>query len=478
VPLRGLAVLAVASLTAGEAAAQAPLSPCSVPRVASEARCGTIEVWENRTTKTGRRIALNVIVLPAKGGERRPDPLVALQGGPGDAPSFNASFYARAFSTVHETRDLVFIDLRGTGKSAPLLCPELATPASTGLLDDHLLSAPALTACRARLEQTADLRQYTTDIAVDDLAEALEGLGYGQVNLYGTSYGTRAALAFMRRHPARVRTATLKGVVPASMTMPATHSRASETAWRALVARCTADAACARAYPTLAADLAAILKRLERALVIDVPASAARPASRLTVTRGLFAEAFRNSLYSPEGIAALPALISRLRSDDRALGEMALATRLLMSGERLAAGFFLSVTCAEDVPFLPTKLGPLVEGTFAGDYRLREQIDACAVWPQGPRPTARTRVLRSTIPTLLLSGALDPVTPPSGGEEVVSGLARGRHVVIANNGHAIGKAERCIGSMMTAFIDRASAADIDASCAATVPVLPFSLPDR
>ena len=126
-----------------------------------------------------------------------------LAGGPGDAPSFNARFFSRVFHDIRRTRDIVLVDLRGTGKSSPLLVRSSAKPGGDGIFDADLLSVPAVRACRARLEKTADLRLYTTEIAVDDLERCARRLGYGPINLYGTSYGSRVAQVYMRRYPER-----------------------------------------------------------------------------------------------------------------------------------------------------------------------------------------------------------------------------------------------------------------------------------
>lgn len=196
----------------------------------------------------------------------------------------------------------MFIDLRGTGRSGALTCPELAKPGPSGAFDADLLSVPAVTACRARLERTADLTRYTTEIAVDDLEEVRQALGYGPINLYGTSYGSRVAQVYMRRHPGSLRAVTLKGIVPPSMAMPETHARAGDDAWKALVARCNEDDHCRRAFPTLDADFRSLLARLENASpVVTLPAGSAHPARSVKVTRGLFAEAFRNMLFRNNG---------------------------------------------------------------------------------------------------------------------------------------------------------------------------------
>ena len=397
------------------------LAPCKLEGVAGEAKCGTYSVREDRSAPdraAARRLDLSIIVLPALEPNPQPDPFFMLQGGPGDAPSFNARFYSRVFHDVRRRRDLVLVDLRGTGKSSPLTCPELSVPGADGLFDDNQLNIEAVRACRKRLEQTHDLRLYTTEIAVDDLEEVRMALGYGPINLYGTSYGSRVAQVYMRRYPASLRAVTMKGVVPASPSMPETHARAGQDAWLAVVARCRKDAACHEAYPLVDVEFRELLKRLEANPVMTLPASQQRPAAKITVSRGLFAEAFRNVLYTPEGSAQAPKLIHQLlNGDDRGITETAISGRTVLGGERLAAGFFLSVTCAEDVPYLSASADAMAAGTFGGNYRLVQQRAACKEWPRGTVSSAHRQPTQSSVPTLLMSGELDPVTPPSGAEK-------------------------------------------------------------
>lgn len=458
------------------AAPQLALAPCTLNGIPGPMRCGTFPVWEDREAKAGRRIELSIIVLSAL-KTPRPDPFVMIQGGPGDAPSFNAEFYSRAFGVVRQTRDIVLIDLRGTGKSAALTCPELSRPDADGMFDADMLSLPAVRACRQRLSTDHDLRFYTTEIAVDDLEEVRQALAYGPINIYGTSYGTRVAQIYMRRHPQSLRAVVMKGIVPPSMAAPESHAPVGETAWQSLVARCARDPACAHHFPTIDADFRQLLSRLEKAApLLAVPGSPGRAATGVRVTRGLFAEAFRSVLYTPDGSAQAPQLVRQLLGgDERMLAERALAARLLFGGERLAAGFFLSVSCAEDIPFVPADADARAEAAFGGTYRLDQQRAACRDWPRGSVSPSHRQPTTSAVPALLLSGALDPVTPASGGDEVVRGLANGRHVVIRNNGHPIGNAERCIEQMIGDFLDRGSPANIDVSCAAAIPAVPFQL---
>jgi len=464
-------------MLAAALAAQIALAPCKLEGVPGEARCGSHKVWEDRAAKQGRQIDLSIIVLEALEPNKKSDPFFMLSGGPGDAPSFNARFFSRVFHDIRRSRDIVLVDLRGTGKSAPLVCPELAKAGSDGIFDANLLSVPAVKACRMRLETNANLRLYSTEIAVDDLEEVRQALGYGPINLYGTSYGSRVAQVYMRRHPTSLRAVSMKGVVPASMAMPETHAKAGEDAWRSVVARCQKDANCNRTYPDADAEFRQLLARIEKeSPVLTLPAGPNRAAATVRITRGLFAESFRNVLYTPEGSAQASKLIRQLlKGDDRGLTETALAGRTVLGGDRLAAGFFLSVTCTEDVPYLSKDADAMAAGTFGGSYRLEQQRAACREWTRGSVSAAHRQPTRSALPTLLLSGEFDPVTPPSGADEVLRGLSNGRHIVIRNNGHPIGNAERCIGAMIGQFLERASADKIDQRCAADNPAPPFLL---
>lgn len=126
------------------------------------------------------------------------------------------------------------------------------------------------------------------------------------------------------------------------------------------------------------------------------------------------------------------------------LGPLAIRTRNLLAGSDLAAGFFLSVPCTEGVALVdPQTVDELTRGSFAGDYRLRQQIRACESWPRGDLVRGHLKPITSDVALLMLSGELDPVTPPSRGEELLKFFQRGTHVVAANNGHPFGKLEGC-----------------------------------
>jgi pimeloyl-ACP methyl ester carboxylesterase len=461
----------VATLTL---AAQFTLAPCAVEGATGDVRCGHYRVWEDRAAKAGRQIDLNIIVLRATESPRERDPLFVLAGGPGQAPSTLVSFVVTTFAEVRRHRDIVLLDLRGTGKSHPLTCPELATLQPNGTLDDNWLPPDGVRRCRERLERDTDLRLYTTEIAIADLDEVRAALGYEQINLYGTSYGTRAAQIYMRDFPHHTRTVTLKGVVPQSMAAPATHAVDGELAWQSLAARCHADAACQAAYPTLDADFRSMIARLEKSPAIVQAQGADGRAVSLTLTRGIFSEAFRNVLYSPGLAARAPAMVwAFARGDYSPIAQMAYQTRMLTSSE-ISAGFFLSVTCTEDLPFIELDTaGKVAAKTFGGDYRLQQQQRACASWPRGTLVRERGQPVTSSAPALLFSGDQDPVTPPQRAEEVAKHLANGRHVIVSNNGHAFGSLGECGQRLVAAFINAKSAAALDVSCASQIQATPF-----
>jgi pimeloyl-ACP methyl ester carboxylesterase len=458
------------------------LGPCPAALAAqlgaelgAQARCATHEVFEDRAAHAGRRIALQVLVLPATGAERRPDPLFVLVGGPGQAATSTAPVFAKAFAALRAERDLVLVDQRGTGGSHPLHC---ALPGSDddpqGYLGD-LLPLPAVRDCLPRLD--ADPRFYTTPLAVDDLEEVRAALGYGAVDLFGHSYGSRAALVWMRRHPASVRSAILYGAAPTSMHPPLHHAPDAQRALDLLLAACAADAPCAAAYPDLAGQLREVLARLAAApatAAVDDPKTGRRV--ELRISRDVFAEVLRWRLYD-ERAASVPAFIAAAQRGDFApVGRAALALRrAAAAGALLAVGTFLSTTCAEDLPGLDRAEGArLAAGTFLGTYRVDQQLAACAVWPRGELPSGYAEPVRSEVPALVVSGERDPVTPPRWGEEVVRYLPHGRHLVLAHGAHGV--PGPCVAQVLAEFVARGTAEGLDTSCVGQIVNPPFELP--
>src|SRR5919108_3862503 len=116
--LPGLAVLSLVS-PAHASSTGLSVRPCNIPGISSPARCGTFEVWENRDARKGRRIAIRFYVVPASGTARVTEAVAFFSGGPGEAATDSAAWVTTDLADVRDGRDLLFVDLRGTGGWGP-----------------------------------------------------------------------------------------------------------------------------------------------------------------------------------------------------------------------------------------------------------------------------------------------------------------------------------------------------------------------
>lgn len=474
--LVAVALAALLPLTAIHAAApktqrppwQGKLAPCTLPAGGGKAFCGTYEVFENREDRSGRKIPLKIVLLPAKGADRAPDPLFFLEGGPGDAATLDASeFFAR--HPVRARRDVVLVDTRGTGGSNPLSCRLWGD----GTRLDHIFPLDAVTACRDRLQKRADLTRYTTAAAMDDLDEVRRYLGYGPINLSGASYGTFAAQIFLARHPEAVRTVALSAVAKPGEPAPLNHARNAQNALELLAHDCAAEPACHAAFPHFLEEVSTVLDRLAKQPVkvrMKHPETG-RPVE-VQLTRSAAADALRFALYSPNAASQVPLRVHlAAQGDYRELARTAILVRSNLQ-KGLALGLLFSVTCAEDLSLIdPREIPAATRGTFYGDDRVREQLAVCGVWPHAPQPAGWGSLVHSDVPVLLFSGERDPVTPPADAALVARGFPHGLLVQIPHGTHA-GAAD-CQERLIADFIERGSAQGLDLSCIKAAPPVAF-----
>lgn len=463
--------LQCASTVRQNVAKQLALSDCQPQGVKGPAKCGTLEVYENRATKKGRMIGLNILVLPATGDRREPDPFVYFAGGPGSAATEDAQGIADAFKQVREHRDLLFVDQRGTGKSHPLDC-SLYNPKDLQSYLGYFFPLEDIRKCRPELEAQADLTLYTTDIAIDDMDEVRAALGYERLNLFGASYGTRAALTYLKRYPKRVRTAMLQGVSPPNSYMPSDFPLGNERALQGILAECAADEACNAAFPNLKDETKSLLAQLIKGPV-DVEVQKPNISERVKVklSRDLAAEAIRYMLYNPVAASRVPLTIHLAAQGNFApLTEAAIRYRRLLVSTG-SNGMYLSVTCAEDLPWIKPGEGErMAANTFLGDYRLRQQRELCALWPRATIAKDYGDPVRSDVPVLILTGELDPVTPPSNGDAVAKTLKNSLHIVVPHGAHGLGGLENidCISGITAEFVERGSTQGIHTSCVKSI----------
>jgi len=455
-----------------------PLRLCRVRDVTEDLLCGSLEVFENRERRSGRKISLNVVVIPAQIPAPRPDPTFHLEGGPGIAATMAAGVYVNLLPGYRRDRDVVLVDQRGTGGSNPLTCDLSSDTPNPGGRLDEMYPPAAVAACRERLGPSADLTLYTTPIAMDDLDDVRAWLGYDRINLVGLSYGTRAALVYMRRHPDHVRSAVLMGVAPTNLKMPLHHASDAQRAMDLLFDDCAADLECHAAFPKVKEELVDLLDRLDReaARVRYTPPGSDRSIG-LVIRREIFAEKLRVMLYEAGVARRLPLVIHRAFEGDF---NPLLAVALGGAGgpPALAEGMYLSVTCPEDTRLIDAdEAKRLTEGTYFGDYRVAQQTRACSLWPEAELPVGYAAPLVSDAPVLMISGYLDPVTPPAWAEEVLHHLPHGRNLVLRHGGHLPTDMSggRCMDRMILSFLDRGSSEDLDTSCMKEMIPPPFAL---
>jgi len=452
----------------------AKLKPCRLSGIDEELLCGKLSVFENRSTHAGRRIDLNVVVLPAFDQKTKTEPLFDLAGGPGAASTDAATLYATQERNYRQRHDIVLVDQRGTGKSNPLSIPREKTPQyylSEMYPVDHVRQL------RQALEKRADLTQYTTSIAMDDLDEVRAWLGYDRINLFGSSYGTRAALVYMRQHPQRVHTATLIGVAPTYLKMPLHHSEAAARAIDLLFAECEQDSACHDAFPEIRQDWANVLAKLGRdpARVAYSQPEKPRQTTTVEIQRDIFAEKIRTWMYGRDKASRIPLIIHQAAAGNfEPFLQQAIAPSI---PDFVADGTYLSVTCAEDVPFIDqAEAARLNANNPFGNYRVFQQTRACGMWPRGEVPPGFDQPVLSNAPVLIVSGNLDPVTPPQRGEEVAKYLPNSRHVIIREAGHGLdGLSDQgCVDRIIIDFLDKADPWKLDVSCVGNMTPPPFA----
>lgn len=459
------------------------LAPCDVPGAdegkTEKALCGTYTVFENRALKTGRQIGLKIVVFPATGSDKLPDPVFYLAGGPGSSATEDAPYIAQELAKIRERRDLVFVDQRGTGGSNPLNC-DLFDPADAQNYLGHWNPLDKVRECRRQLEKKADLSLYTTVIAMADLDDVRSALGLKQINLMGGSYGTRASLTYIKHYGRNVRSAVLQGISPTNQFMPRDFPQHTERALNGVLDECAADKACRESFPNLCADVKNVLATLLRGPVeteVTFPQRSGKSVP-IKLSRDLAAEAIRYMLYQTGAASRIPLILHTAATGNfKPLAEAALNYRvnLVATGSN---GMYLSVTCAEDLPWIKPGEGEgNGQNTFLGDYRLVQQREGCAEWVRSPIPKDYATPTRSDVPVLILTGQWDPVTPPVYGDTAAKYLKNSLHIIVPSGGHGFGGLEGigCISNLTSNFFSSGSVKGLDTACVKSIRRAGFRL---
>jgi len=435
--------------------------------VEGEAVCGRFRVYENRETREGRTIDLAFVVLKALDDRGNTDAVTYFNGGPGATVTAGA----RGFAGVHlrAERDLLLIDHRGTGDSGGLMCGG-AYPGGVESRFGTVFPLDHLVNCRDALMKEADLSQYTTDRAMDDLAQLAAWLGYSALNLNGGSYGTREAQIFVRRHPEASRTVVLNAVAPIQDPLYIHHARFLEDALDNLFEECAGSAPCDSAFP----DLRSVTEEVFAKVRAEPPVVLAE-GKEVTFGFGDLSYAIRGLLYGQAG--RLPSLLYSAHAGQwQEFADYYLGRQAWVGAERgTGTGYHFSVLCAEDVDRVSREdIASATRNTFMGDHLIGGYKDVCDLWPSARIPDSYFSPVVSDVPTLILSGGRDPVTPVAGGHKIAGQFSNSVHVIVPNGGH--GQRSPCISSMILELVTSGSIEGLDVSCIEDAPPTRFVIP--
>lgn len=448
------------------------LEPHTIEGLAETLLAGKLVVPENRDKPNDRKITLHIVVVPALTDGIKEAPLFDLAGGPGLAASGAASWYAADSTGYRATRDIVLVDQRGTGQSNPLRCPDLETVSKLGRMYD-----PArVRRCRDELAQHADLSQYGTLNAVHDLEAVRVAMGFEKIDLTGLSYGTIVAQTYMREYPHNVRCAVLTGTVPIDEKLPLHYARTADDVLQKLIDDCERDPQCDASFPSLRGECRDLLASFD-AGPLGAVYHDSLDTRLVTLERGPFCEALRTLLMTTPMQRRVPFLIHRAARGDF-YPFFGVVSPDSGDASPFAEGMYLSVTCPEATQRISIdEIEIETAGTFAGRYRVEEQVGACNEWGLSPLSEEALTPVSASIPTLLIAGGMDYVTPVAWAQQVSSRLTDSRVVVIDYLGHfPDGVANMgCLDDLIRAFLRAGTTVGLDISCVETMTPPPFAV---
>lgn len=443
---------------------QLTLENCHVDGIRSQVKCGTLQVPENYNKVNGEHIGINFVVLPAIDSSDQKTPLMFLAGGPGQAAAELASGLSSVFYEVRKTRDFILIDQRGTGASHPLQCED-ATEQNVYALIPEDFSAEDIKRCISNL--TGDLSQYNSENAIRDFEAVRIALGHQQINIYGGSYGTRAGLVYMRLFPDSLRSVVLDSVGPIEVPI-GLFGQSSARSFNLLLQNCQKEPSCQQAFPQLEQEFQALLTRLEKQPAqVTIAHPRLGTQTKFVISKAKFLGTIRSQLYSVASRSLVPLMIHQAY-----LGNyMPLAGLVAQTegGQGIYIGLLLNITCNEDYPRISNDDYLLdANNDFGGDDSHLSFKLSCPLWPQYRPNEDFYKPVVANIPTLILSGDLDPVTPPSNGEYSANSLPNNKHIVVKNAAHTVA-ITTCASDIINEFLTSLNPNALDETCLDDIP---------
>ena len=440
------------------------LENCHVDGIKAQINCGKLQVPENYNKPSDAQISINFVVLPAIDNSDNKTPLMFLAGGPGQAAAELASNLHSVFNEVRKTRDLILVDQRGTGGSHPLQCED-ALEQDIYTITPEEFSEQDIKDCLATF--TGDLSQYNSENAIRDFDAVRIALGHQQINIYGGSYGTRAGLVYMRMFPESLRSVVLDSVGPIEVPI-GLFGRSSARSFNLLLENCQKELSCRTAYPELEQEFNKVMARLKQS---PAEVSIAHPRlgtqTKFVISQAKLLGTLRMQLYSVATRSLVPLVIHQAY-----LGNyMTLAGLVAQSegGQGIYLGLLFNIACNEDYPRISTTdYEQDADNDFGGEDAHFGFKMVCPIWPQYRPSEAFYQAVTADIPTLILSGNLDPVTPPSNGEYSAKSLPNNHHIIVENAAHTVAMST-CASDIINEFLTSLKPKDLDESCLDDVP---------
>ena len=439
----------------------------------AESYCMEFSRPENPDQPQARQIDLKVMLVPALSDFPESDPLVLFAGGPGQAAT-TLTDVVNVFGRIRTERDILLVDQRGTGELSPFNCngdiDEIVQDLS--LEEMLVLQEEVLTECLA--ETQADPIYYSTWYAMQDMDAIREYFNFNQLNLWGASYGTRAALAYLQAYPEHIRTVIIDGVAPVTLRLPLNFERDASASLQSIIDDCNSDDNCRNTFEDLPLMLEELKARFSEPVQVAVTDPEDLSREPLTLSDDMFFSLLRLPLYSREAQRLIPFMIQQAHAGNY---QPLITLSTQFAEAQINQGMFLSVVCSEDFSLLDDES---IRQAQEADYLLKSRylstpiVAACDLWPASKPPEDYFETPDVDRPVLILSGTQDPVTPPVWGDEVHETLPDSLHLVAEGFAHGT-MFNGCIAGIMTDFIISGSLAGLETECVEHLGRRPFFL---
>jgi len=443
----------------------------------ADLECGVLVAPENYAIPGGRQVRMPYIILHSPSPEAGQTPVLFTEGGPGGTSL--QSVWGFKDSVILQDRDVIIFEQRGN---------LFADPALACTMDELYHEEDDTSPCYKKLNAMGiDFAQYTTAVLAEDIESLRLALGIEQWDLFGASYSTRLVQVLMDRHPEGIRAAILQAVNPLHDTRFHHDPEHSYSVLQVMFEDCAADPACASAYPELDNQFFTLVAELNDSpieLTLENPGDGSlfpHQVSGDTLIDWMVGRSFYGPTFPPYTSAYYPLLISQLAEgkygalESWALNEI---QEDLFAPDFIAYGLYFAVNCQDDAGLVTRAEIDALTADYPemdGYSRHLPEWNLCQVWGLPPSPKLAEVPITSEIPTLVLVGRYDPITPPRWAREVAANLPNSYYVEFPSQRHSLDVATTCAEEIKRSFLQDPWS-EPDTSCLAAEPPPQFVLP--